>query len=179
MALSIGGYSNSIYGGFGAGNDAAKPLENGKSEETTKKPGRRSSPAECETCKHRKYVDGSNEGNVSYKTPTHIDPSAAAGAVASHEGMHVHNAYAKASKEGGRVLQASVSIHTAVCPECGRVYVSGGTTTTRIAAPVSNGADTSSVSHIFSTSNNSNPYRANEGSLNSILNSGKSLNAAV
>lgn len=172
MALSIGGYSNSIYG------NPANPLENGKSEETTKKAGRRSSPAECETCKHRKYVDGSNEGNVSYKSPTHIDPSAAAGAVASHEGMHVHNAYAKASKEGGRVLQASVSIHTAVCPECGRVYVSGGTTTTRIAAPVSNGADTSSVSHIFSTAN-SNPYRANEGSLNSILNNGKSLNVSA
>ena len=32
----------------------------------------------------------------------------------------------------GKVISASVSIHTGVCPECGRTYVSGGTTHTQI-----------------------------------------------
>ena len=95
------------------------------------KPGRKSSPAECQTCKERKYQDGSNE-NVSFKSPTHISPNAAAGAVRAHEGEHVANAYSKAAKDGGKVINASVSIHTAICPECGTSYVSGGTTHTLI-----------------------------------------------
>lgn len=95
------------------------------------KPGRKSSPAECQTCKERKYQDGSNE-NVSFKSPTHISPNAAAGAVRAHEGEHVANAYSKAAKDNGKVIRASVSIHTAICPECGITYVSGGTTNTTI-----------------------------------------------
>ena len=89
---------------------------------------------ECETCKNRKYQDGSDE-NVSFKSATHIDPGAAASAVRGHEAEHVANAYDKASKDGGEVINASVSIHTAICPECGRTYVSGGTTTTQIKYP--------------------------------------------
>lgn len=92
---------------------------------------RRSSPAECQTCKERKYQDGSNE-NVSFKQASHISPNAAGAAVRAHEGEHVTNAYAKASEKGGKVISASVSIHTAVCPECGRTYVSGGETNTTI-----------------------------------------------
>ena len=42
------------------------------------------------------------------------------------------NAYKKASKKNGKVINASVSIHTSSCPECGRTYVSGGTTHTMI-----------------------------------------------
>lgn len=86
---------------------------------------------ECQTCKNRKYQDGSNE-MVSFKTATHISPESAGAAVRGHEQEHVSNAYKKAALNDGEVLQASVAIHTAVCPECGRVYVSGGTTTTRI-----------------------------------------------
>ena len=97
-----------------------------------KKAGHRSSPEECETCKRRKYQDGSNEGNVSFKTAAHISPQAAGAAVRSHENEHVNNAYAKAAKGNGEVVSATVSIHTAVCPECGRSYVSGGTTNTMI-----------------------------------------------
>ena len=52
----------------------------------------------------------------------------------AHEGEHVSNAYNKAQEDGGKVLQASVSIKTAICPECGRVYVSGGTTRTTTAS---------------------------------------------
>ena len=53
----------------------------------------------------------------------------------AHEGEHVSNAYNKAQEDGGKVLQASVSIKTAICPECGRTYVSGGTTHTKISYP--------------------------------------------
>ncbi|MDP4125178.1 MAG: hypothetical protein Q8917_19135, partial [Bacillota bacterium] len=37
---------------------------------------------------------------------------------------------AKASAEGRKVVSQSVTLHTGVCPECGRVYVSGGETRT-------------------------------------------------
>ncbi len=86
---------------------------------------------ECQTCKNRKYQDGSNE-NVSFKAAAHVSPTAAGSAVRAHEGEHVSNAYTKAAKDGGKVVRASVSIHTSVCPECGRTYVSGGTTDTAI-----------------------------------------------
>lgn len=92
----------------------------------------RSGKLECETCKNRKYQDGSDE-MVSFKSPAHISPQAAGAAVRAHEQEHVANAYNKAAKHGNaRVLNASVSIQTSVCPECGRTYVSGGTTTTQI-----------------------------------------------
>lgn len=97
-----------------------------------KKPGRRSSPAECETCKKRKYQDGSDEENVSFKSAAHVSPNAAGAAVRAHENMHVRNAYKKAAEKNGKVLSATVAIHTAVCPECGRTYVSGGVTHTAI-----------------------------------------------
>lgn len=86
---------------------------------------------ECEACANRKYQDGSDE-MVSFKSATHISPDAAATAVRAHEGEHVSNAYDKAAKNDGEVVNASVAIHTSVCPECGRTYVSGGTTTTTI-----------------------------------------------
>lgn len=100
-------------------------------ESNVKSPGRKSSPAECETCKNRKYQDGSDE-MVSFKSATHISPQASASAVRSHEQEHVSNAYKKAAQNNGKVISANVAIHTAICPECGRSYVSGGTTSTQI-----------------------------------------------
>lgn len=91
----------------------------------------KTSGAECQTCKERTYVDGSDE-MVSFKSPTHISPEQAASAVRAHEQEHVSNAYSKAATEGGKVLRASVSIQTAICPECGRSYVAGGKTSTQI-----------------------------------------------
>ena len=90
---------------------------------------------ECQTCKNRKYQDGSDE-NVSFKAAAHISPEAAAGRVRAHEGEHVANAYDKAFEEGGKVVEASVTLHMSICPECGRAYVSGGVTHTRIMTPV-------------------------------------------
>lgn len=122
---------------------SAKPKVNpGESEKVA--PGRKSSPAECQTCKERKYQDGSDE-MVSFKSAAHISPNAAGARVRAHEQEHVNNAYSKAAQNNGKVLQASVAIHTAVCPECGRTYVSGGTTTTQI-----------------KYSNESNPYQQNK-----------------
>lgn len=85
---------------------------------------------ECQTCKNRKYKDGSNDPGVSFKTPTHISPENAASAIRSHENEHVSHARAKALREDQKILSQSVTYHTDVCPECGRVYLSGGTTRT-------------------------------------------------
>lgn len=100
-------------------------------QSTEKKPGRKSSPAECDTCKERKYQDGSDE-NVSFKAAAHIDPASSSARVRSHEQEHVSNAYKKAAQNNGKVISCNVSLHTAVCPECGRTFVSGGTTSTQI-----------------------------------------------
>ncbi len=86
---------------------------------------------ECETCANRKYQDGSDE-MVSFKSAAHIAPEAAASRVRAHEQEHVNNAYEKAELKDGKVQFASIAIHTSICPECGRTYVSGGTTTTTI-----------------------------------------------
>lgn len=103
-----------------------KDSKNGQKPDGIKAPDE-----ECQTCKNRKYTDGSNE-MVSFKSPTHISPENSGVAVRSHEQEHVTNAYSKAAAGNGKVINASVSIHTSICPECGRSYVSGGTTTTQI-----------------------------------------------
>ena len=134
---AISTISNSAgYGGYGIYNDSGAAGESSgitrnPGESSVKSPGRKSSPAECETCKNRKYQDGSDE-MVSFKSATHISPQAAASAVRSHEQEHVSNAYKKAAQKNGKVVAANVAIHTSVCPECGRSYVSGGTTNTQI-----------------------------------------------
>ena len=86
--------------------------------------------AECQTCKERKYQDGSDDPGVSFKTATHIAPENVASAVRGHEQEHVVREQAKAAREGRKVVDQSVTLHTAICPECGKVYVSGGTTRT-------------------------------------------------
>ena len=86
--------------------------------------------AECQTCAERKYKDGSDDPGVSFKTATHISPEQAAGAVRSHEMEHVTRNQAKAEREDREIVSQSVIIHTDICPECGRVYTSGGTTRT-------------------------------------------------
>lgn len=97
--------------------------------------------AECQTCKNRKYVDGSNEPNVSFKTPGKIRPEESYAKVSSHEREHVANAIAKGSKPGAKLISASVALKIEVCPECGTSYVAGGTTTTQIRYSKSNPYD--------------------------------------
>lgn len=86
--------------------------------------------AKCETCERRKYQDGSDDPGVSFKSPTHLSPQQAQSAVRGHEMEHVVREQASAAREGRKVVSQSVAIHTAICPECGRVYISGGTTRT-------------------------------------------------
>ena len=157
-------YSNSINSG------ATNPVDSkiadelraeGKSESlakniTSERAAKRAGVIECETCASRKYQDGSDE-QVSFKSAAHISPNAAAARVRGHEQEHVNNAYDK-----GKVLQASVSIHTAVCPECGRTYVSGGTTHTKIAYP-----------------NEDNPYQKNRKEADAGLLSGMNIDIGV
>lgn len=138
---------------------AGTPLENDPDHQ--KKPGRKSSPAECETCKNRKYQDGSDE-NVSFKTAQHVSPSASGAAVRSHEAEHVKNAYSKAAKENGQVISAGVSIQTAVCPECGSVYTAGGETRT-----------------VVKYSDESNPYQQNQKSLDAVKYVGANVDYAA
>lgn len=85
---------------------------------------------ECQTCENRKYQDGSDDPGVSFKTATKLSPEEAATAVRGHEMEHVTREQAKASREDREVISQSVTIKTAICPECGTVYTSGGTTRT-------------------------------------------------
>ena len=126
------------------------------------KPGYVSSPEECQTCKTRKYQDGSDEMNVSFKTASHISPAASGAAVRAHENEHVQNAYAKAAEKDGQVVNASVAIHTSVCPECGRSYVAGGVTNTLIRYP-----------------NESNPYTQNRKAQDEARLAGANANYSV
>ncbi len=86
-------------------------------------------PIECETCKNRRYQDGSDE-MVSFKTPGKISPEESFAKVSAHEQEHVTNAVAEGSKPGKELISANVSLKTAMCPECGKAYVAGGTTRT-------------------------------------------------
>lgn len=85
---------------------------------------------ECQTCKKRKYQDGSDDPGVSFKTPTNVDPRLAQAAVRGHENEHVVRERAKALQEDRKVVSQSVSYRNAICPECGKVYIAGGTTRT-------------------------------------------------
>ncbi|MGE5371036.1 MAG: hypothetical protein ACM3QZ_03500 [Solirubrobacterales bacterium] len=91
---------------------------------------KRSGTMRCETCASRTYQDGSDDPGVSFKSPTHVAPEAAASAVMGHEQQHVVRERAEARQENRQVVSQSVSIQTSVCPECGKSYVSGGVTRT-------------------------------------------------
>ncbi len=127
----------------------------------TEKPGYKSSPAECDTCKSRKYQDGSDE-NVSFKAASHISPSASGARVRAHEAEHVSNAYSKAAEKDGQVVSVGVSIRTAVCPECGRTYTAGGETRTTLKYP-----------------NESNPYQKNQKALDAAKYIGANIDYAA
>lgn len=85
---------------------------------------------ECQTCASRRYQDGSNDPGVSFKSPTKMSPSQAAGAVISHEREHYSRESSDAEENDREVVSNDIQIFTSVCPECGKTYVSGGETTT-------------------------------------------------
>ena len=91
---------------------------------------RRFDSFECQTCKNRRYKDQSDDSGVSFQTASHIDPSAAYSAVRSHENEHVARNRTQAEQHGQKIAYQTVTINRAICPECGRSYVSGGVTHT-------------------------------------------------
>lgn len=115
--------------------DGNKPAVNGIIEPSTKRvdgkdKGEKVGDKECKTCESRSYRDVSNDPGVSFKTPTKISPGAAGSMVMAHEQQHVTRNRSKAEREDREVVSSSVSIHTSICNECGKPYVSGGTTRT-------------------------------------------------
>ena len=138
-----------------------RSLPGDKAEEKKGRYGFEDPAEECQTCKERKYKDGSDE-MVSFKSPRHVSPENAASAVRAHEQEHVSNAYKKAAQKNGKVVNASVSIQTSVCPECGRNYVSGGVTNTMI-----------------KYSNEDNPYTKNQKQLDAAKFKGANIDYAA
>lgn len=105
---------------------ASKSAVNGKKvtpEELGKK-------YKCSTCESRKYQDVSSDPGVSFQMPTKVSKANAHSAVAAHEQQHVARNQDKAEREGREVVSQTVTYHSAVCPECGDTYRSGGTTKT-------------------------------------------------
>jgi len=87
-------------------------------------------PGECKTCANRRYIDRSDDPSVSYQTPTKINPNMAVAAVSSHEQEHVRNERSAADRNDRDIVNQTVTLTYDCCPECGRHYVSGGTTRT-------------------------------------------------
>lgn len=93
----------------------------------------------CETCKSRKYQDGSNDAGVSFKTPGHIAPENAAAKVLSHEQEHINIAMNEAKAEDKELISHSIRIYSATCSECGKSYVAGGEAKTTMRTTVKPG----------------------------------------
>lgn len=85
---------------------------------------------QCKSCSERKYQDESDDSGVSFQTPTKIDPASVTSQVRGHEMEHVSREQTKADLEGKEVVSQSVTLHSGICEECGRIYVTGGTTRT-------------------------------------------------
>lgn len=160
-AYASSSYISPYSTGVGTVNPTGESVAINPGESTRVSPGRKSSPAECETCNERKYQDGSDE-MVSFKAAAHISPEASASRVRAHEQEHVSNAFKKAAQKGGKVLAANVTLKTAICPECGRSYVAGGTTATKIKYP-----------------NESNPYQKNRKAQHASALAGNNVDVAV
>ena len=116
---------NTAYYGYDSGINNQQDTEN-KNNQINKITGKE----ECQTCKNRKYKDGSDDPGVSFKTAGKISPGNAASKVRGHEQEHVVRERAKANRENKQVVSQSVTIKTEICPECGKSYVSGGETVT-------------------------------------------------
>lgn len=123
-----GDAANSAAGKDGAASDGGEIKVGAEGAQAAVEEGK------CQTCEKRKYQDQSDDMGVSFQTPTNIAPEQAASAVRGHENEHVVREQAKARQEGRRVVSQSVTLHTDICPECGKVYISGGTTRTVTAA---------------------------------------------
>ncbi len=103
-------------------------------EQFDEKTLKRMGVVECATCASRSYQDGSNDPGVSFKSPQHISPEMSGSVVMGHEMEHVTREQSEAEMNDREVISQSVQLFTAVCPECGKSYVSGGVTKTTTGA---------------------------------------------
>ncbi len=85
---------------------------------------------DCKTCSERKYQDVSDDGGVSFQSATKINPTQVASKVMGHEKEHYTREQTKAKIEGKEVVRNDIRLSNSICPECGKVYVSGGVTET-------------------------------------------------
>ncbi|MDR1735365.1 MAG: hypothetical protein LBR85_00645 [Oscillospiraceae bacterium] len=102
----------------------------------------------CQTCASRKYKDQSGDAGVSFKGGAKAAPSIAASLVHAHEKEHVAIAEQK-GRETGANVQTKVRLHAGICPECKKVYISGGTTEVTISKPSSAEQDGQGKGGIF------------------------------
>jgi DNA-directed RNA polymerase subunit RPC12/RpoP len=128
----------------------------------------RTGKIECQTCKSRRYVDRSNDPSVSFKTPQNVSPSQSLGAVLSHENEHVRNENANAARENREVVQSSVTIEYAICPECGARYVAGGETTT-VTRAVSNKQAENTENMVNNKAGSGDSGKSEKGKLNLLV----------
>ena len=126
---------------LGAPAGAAGPGESGPAAEASASLEALKPRGECKTCESRRYVDKSDDPSVSFQTPTSISANQSMAAVASHENEHVSNERAKAHRDGREIINQTVNLTYACCPECGRSYVSGGTTRTTSVGKADSGED--------------------------------------
>ncbi len=89
---------------------------------------------QCKTCAERVYQDESHDGGVSFQAAGNISASNSGVVVAAHENEHYTREAAKAEEDGKVVLKNDVKIFYDKCPECGRIYASGGETQTIVAS---------------------------------------------
>lgn len=125
----IGNSDTKVQQGTGISGTSETGKAEGVSKGESTTGSKRVQPSECQTCKNRRYQDSSNE-MVSFKSPGKIKPEEAYAKVMGHEQEHVSNARAEGRKENKELVSAIVTLHTSICPECGRSYISGGTTKT-------------------------------------------------
>ncbi len=85
---------------------------------------------DCKSCSERKYQDVSDDGGVSFQSAQKVGPGQAASAVMGHEREHYSREQSKADREDRKVVSNEIKIKHAICPECGKTYVSGGETRT-------------------------------------------------
>jgi hypothetical protein len=79
----------------------------------------------CGTCVSRTYQDQSSDIGVSFSGGASVAPEAAASLVFAHEREHAAIAHQEAQRTGGHA-DTAIRVHTSICPDCKKVYVSGG-----------------------------------------------------
>lgn len=112
--------------GKSANPEESRPGQTPKIEGTKEAVGGKIEPKPCQTCASRRYQDSSSDPTASMQSPTRLAPGNEASSVLAHEYQHLAYRQQEAEREGRKVTFQMVRISTSACPECGRIFVSGG-----------------------------------------------------